>query len=55
MNYEMKGYLFDKETGRPLPIVPGIIVSGYDEAFNIIKNVGYEYYILTLNKIREEE
>ena len=55
MRYEIKGYLFDKTTGNPFPIMPGIIVSGYDEAFNIIKGAGYEHYILTLDKVREEE
>lgn len=55
MKYAMRGYLFDKQSGEPLPILPGIIVSGYDEAFDLIKSVGYEHYIFTLNKIQEEE
>ena len=55
MKYTMRGYLFDKQTGEPLPILPGIIVSGYDEAFELIKIVGYEYYVFTLDKISEKE
>ena len=54
MKYAMRGYLFDKQNGEPLPILPGIIVSGYDEAFDLIKGVGYEHYIFTLDKIKEE-
>lgn len=55
MKYAMRGYLFDKQNGEPLPIIPGIIVSGYDEALELIKSVGYEHYIFTLDKIQEEE
>ena len=55
MKYAMRGYLFDKQTGAPLPILPGIIVSGYDEAFELIKGVGYEHYVFTLDKISEKE
>lgn len=55
MKYAMRGYLFDKQSGEPLPIMPGIIVSGYDEAFELIKGVGCEHYIITLDKIQEEE
>ena len=55
MKYAMRGYLFDKQTGEPLPILSGIIVSGYDEAFELIKGVGYEHYIFTLDKIPEKE
>jgi hypothetical protein len=55
MKYAIRGYLFDKQSGEPLPILPGIIVSGYDEAFDLIKSVGYEHYIFTLDKIQEEE
>lgn len=55
MKYAMRGYLFDKQSGEPLPILPGIIVSSYDEAFDLIKSVGYEHYIFTLDKIQEEE
>ena len=39
MKYTMRGYLFDKQTGEPLPLLPGIIVSGYDEAFALIKEL----------------
>lgn len=53
MRYEMRGCLFDKQSGESLPILPGIIVSGYDEAFDLIKGIGYEYYIFTLDKISE--
>ena len=28
---------------------------GYDEAFDLIKGAGYEYYIFTLDKISEKE
>lgn len=55
MKYTMRGYLFDKQTKEPLPIIPGIIVSGYDEALELVKGVGCEYYIFTLDKIQEEE
>ena len=55
MRYAMRGYIFDKQTGEPLPILPGIIVSGYNEAFDLIKGVGYEHYIFTLNKNSEKE
>ena len=55
MKYAMRGYLFDKQTKEPLPILPGIIVSGYDEALELIKGVGYEHYIFTLDKIQKEE
>ena len=55
MKYAMRGYLFDKQTREPLPILPGIVVSGYDEAFDLIKGVGYEHYIFTLDKIPEKE
>ena len=51
MKYEMKGYIFDKQTKEPLPILPGVIVSGYDEALNLIKNLGYEHYLFTLIEI----
>ena len=53
MKYTMRGYLFDKQTNEPLPILSGIIVSGYDEAFELIKSVGYEHCIFTLDKISE--
>lgn len=55
MKYAMRGYLFDKQSGEPLPILSGVIVSGYDEAFELIKIVGYEYYVFTLDKISEKE
>ena len=55
MKYAIRGYLFNKQTGEPLPILSGIIVSGYDEAFELIKGAGYEYYIFTLDKISEKE
>jgi hypothetical protein len=55
MKYTMRGYLFDKQTKEPLPILPGIIVSGYDEALKLIKNTGYEHYLFTLDRIQEEE
>lgn len=55
MKYAMRGYLFDKQTGEPLPILPGVIVSGYDEALELIKSVEYEHYIFTLDKISEKE
>lgn len=53
--YAMRGYLFDKQTKEALPILPGIVVLGYDEALEVIKNAGYEHYIFTLDKIQEEE
>ena len=55
MKYAMRGYLFNQQTKEPLPILPGIIVSGYDEALKLIKNAGYEHYIFTLDKIQKEE
>lgn len=55
MRYEMRGYLFDKQSEESLPILSEIIISGYDEAFDLIKGVGYEYYIFTLDKISEKE
>lgn len=55
MKYAMRGYIFDKQNKEPLPILPGVIVSGYDEAFELLKSVGYEHYIFTLDKIQEEE
>lgn len=55
MKYAMRGYLFDKQNKEPLPILPGIIVSGYDEAFKLINSAGYEHYIFTLDEIQEEE
>ena len=51
MKYEMKGYIFDKKTKEPMPILPGVIVSGYDEALNLIKHLGYEHYLFTLIEI----
>lgn len=55
MKYTMRGYIFNKQNGEPLPILSGIIVSGYDEAFDLIKGVGYEYYVFTLDEISEKE
>ena len=55
MNYTIRGYLFDNQTKEPLPILPGIIISGYDEALGLIKSTGHEYYIFTLDKIQKEE
>ena len=56
MKYAMRGYFFNKQTKEPLPIIPGvIIVSGYDEALELIKGVGYKHYIFTLDKIQKEE
>ena len=55
MKYAIRGYLFNKQTGEPLPILSGIIVSGYDEAFELIKGAGYEYYVFTLDEISEKE
>lgn len=54
MRYEMRGYLFDKQSEESLPILSEIIVSGYDKAFDLIKGAGYEYYIFTLDKISEK-
>lgn len=55
MRYEMRRYLFDKQNEEFLPILPGIIVLGYDEAFDLIKGIGYKCYIFTLDKISEKE
>ena len=54
MMYEMRGYIFNKQNKEPLLISPGIIISGYDEALELIRRVGYEHYLFTLDEVQEE-
>ena len=52
MKYKMIGNVFFD--GLACPIREDIVVSGYDEALEILKTIGYEHYMCTLCEIREE-
>ena len=52
MKYKMIGHVFFN--GLACPIREDIVVSGYDEALELLKTIGYEYYMFTLYKVREE-
>lgn len=52
MKYKIIGNVFFN--GLACPIREDIIVSGYDEALELLKKIGYEYYMFTLCKVREE-
>ena len=52
MKYKMVGYVFFD--GMACPIREDILVSGYDEALNILKQIGYEHYMFSLYPVVEE-
>ena len=55
MKYEMRGYVFDSQAGMFLPILPGTFVAGYEEATELMKKIGCEYYMFALYKTTEKE
>lgn len=55
MKYEMRGYVFDSQAGMFLPILPGTIVAGYDEAIKLLKEIGCEHYVFALYETAEKE
>ena len=54
MKYEMRGYIFDSQAGMFLPILPGTFVTGYEQATELMKQIGCEYYMFALYKTEEE-
>ena len=54
MKYVIRGYVFDKDR-NPHKLINGLVVSGWDEAHKLLKDNNYKYYIVTLDKIQEEE
>lgn len=54
MKYMIKGWAFDSD-GVAHRLIDGLIVSGWDEAHELFKNNNYEHYIITLDKIPEEQ
>lgn len=48
----MVGHVFFD--GVACPIREDIVVSGYDEALELLKTIGYEHYMFTLCEVREE-
>lgn len=55
MKYEMRGYVFDNQSGMFLSIIPGTLVAGYEEAIKLLKEIGCEYYMFALYKTAEKE
>ena len=54
MSYMIKGYLFN-EDGTPYKLIDGLIVSGWDEAQQLLRNNNCEYYLFTLVPVSGEE
>ena len=52
MKYKMIGHVFFD--GLACPIREDVVVSGYDEALELLKTIGYEHYMFSLVPVREE-
>lgn len=58
MKYELKGWAFyrfsedDLDTKKPLK--DGIFVNSWEEAHKLMAQAGFEYYLITLNPVKEE-